>query len=54
MHIHIIMGIQDETGIRVSKRLREKIKRAAVMSNMSMVDYLDQIVPEIKMEVIKE
>lgn len=45
------MVIRTETGIRVTKAVREKIKRAAVMNNMTMVEYLDSVIPEIKMEV---
>ena len=58
-NINIINIIKDnmdnadeETGIRISKRLRTKIKRAAMYNGMSMVDYLDHIVPEIKMEEV--
>ena len=44
----------NERGIRVSERLKNKIKRAAIANDMTMVDYLDSIVPEIKMEEIKK
>lgn len=41
--------MKEECGIRVSKRLRNKIKRAAISKNMTMVAYLDSIVPDVKM-----
>jgi hypothetical protein len=41
--------MEKECGIRVSERLRNKIKKAALVNNMSMVDYLDSIVPEVIM-----
>ena len=41
--------MENECGIRVSKSLRDKIKRAAVANKMSMANYLNTIVPEIKM-----
>jgi hypothetical protein len=44
-------AMDEETGIRISKRLRSKIKKAALMQDMTMVDYLDKIVPET--EIIK-
>jgi len=34
------------------ERVKNKIKRAALSRNMTMVDYLDTIVPEIKMEEV--
>jgi len=43
--------MDEETGIRISKRLRNKIKKAALMQDMTMVDYLDKIVPET--EIVK-
>ena len=51
--IYQTMPIKLETGIRVSYALREKIKRAAMFNKMSMVEYLDSVVPEIKMEEVK-
>ena len=51
--VYTSMPMKQETGMRVSKPLREKIKRAAMYNGMSMVDYLDSIVPEIKMEEVK-
>lgn len=45
--------MKNERGIRVSESLKNKIKRAALKNNMSMVDYLDSIIPEIKMEEVK-
>ena len=51
--IYQTMPIKLETGIRVSRALREKIKRAAMFNHMTLVDYLDSIVPEIKMEEVK-
>ena len=47
------MYMEKECGIRVSEKLKNKIKRAALHNNMSMVAYLDSIVPEIKMEEVK-
>jgi hypothetical protein len=41
--------MEKECGIRVSERLRNKIKKAALAKSMSMVDYLESIVPEITM-----
>jgi len=46
--------MEKECGIRMSERLRTKIKKAALEKNMSMVDYLDSIVPEIKMVVMEQ
>jgi predicted DNA binding CopG/RHH family protein len=46
---NIYINMEKECGIRVSERLRNKIKKAALAKNMSMVDYLESIVPEIKM-----
>jgi hypothetical protein len=45
--------MEQERGIRVSNKLKNKIKRAAIMNNMTMVAYLDSIVPEVKMEEVK-
>jgi hypothetical protein len=45
--------MEQERGIRVSNKLKNKIKRAAIMNNMTMIAYLDSIVPEVKMEEIK-
>ena len=45
--------MQNEVGVRVPERLKNKIKRAALAHDMTMIDYLDSIVPEIKMEEIK-
>lgn len=45
--------MEKERGIRVSERLKNKIKRAAISHNMTMVAYLDYIIPEIKMEEVK-
>jgi hypothetical protein len=47
------MDESEETGIRISKRLRSKIKKAAMMQNLTMVDYLDKIVPETEIKEIK-
>jgi len=44
----------NERGIRVSEQLKNKIKRAAIANGMTMVAYLESIVPEIKMEEIKK
>lgn len=44
--------MEKECGIRVSEKLRNKIKKAALAENMSMVDYLDSIVPEVTMVVM--
>lgn len=41
--------MEKECGIRVSERLRNKIKKAALAKSMSMVDYLESIVPDITM-----
>jgi hypothetical protein len=46
-------AMDEETGIRISKRLRSKIKKAALMQDMTMVDYLDKIVPETEIVKIK-
>jgi hypothetical protein len=43
-----------ETGIRISKRLKNKIKRAATMRDMTMVKYLDTIVPELEIVEVKK
>jgi len=51
-NIHICM--EKECGIRVSTCLRNKIRRAAVYNNMSMGNYLDSIVPEIKMTEVEK
>lgn len=40
------ISMEKECGIRVSERLRNKIKKAALAKGMSMVAYLDSIVPE--------
>ena len=54
-YIYIILCcMQKERGIRVPERVKNKIKRAALAKNMTMVDYLDSIVPEIKMEEVKD
>jgi hypothetical protein len=45
--------MEQERGIRVSNKLKNKIKRAAIMNNMTMIAYLDSIVPEVKMEEVK-
>ena len=50
---NIYINMEKERGIRVSERLKNKIKRAAISHNMTMVAYLDSIVPEIKMEEVK-
>ena len=44
----------NERGIRLSERLKNKIKRAAISKNMTMSAYLDSIVPEIKMEEVPQ
>lgn len=46
--------MEKECGIRVSERLRNKIKKAALAKGMSMVAYLDSIVPDIKMVVTEK
>ena len=48
-HIHM----KNERGIRVSEVLRNKIKRAALKDGLSMVDYLNKIVPETEITEIK-
>ena len=48
------MSLKDETGLRVSMALKNKIKRAALMHNMSMNKYLDFIVPEVVIEEVKK
>lgn len=45
--------MEKERGIRLPESLKNKIKRAALKNNMTMVAYLDSIVPEIKMEEVK-
>lgn len=40
----------NERGIRVPERLKNKIKIAATVKNMSMVQYLDSIVPDMIVE----
>jgi hypothetical protein len=45
--------MEKERGIRLPESLKNKIKRAALKNNMSMVAYLDSIVPEIRMEEVK-
>ena len=49
----IYYSMENERGIRVSESLKNKIKRAALKNNMTMVAYLDSIVPEIKMDEVK-
>ena len=44
------MKEKSDTMIRVSRRLRTKLRRAALLHDVSMADYLDSIVPEIRME----
>jgi len=41
-----------ETGIRVPVELRDKIKIAASVNKMTMVAYLDSIVPEYRVSKI--
>ena len=48
------MPINQEVGLRMSKTLKNKIKRAALHNTLSMIAYLDKIVPEIKTEEIKK
>ena len=45
------MPCNQERGIRVSERLKDKIKLAATLKKMTMVDYLDSIVPTFTMEI---
>lgn len=45
--------MQKERGIRLPESLKNKIKKAALKNNMTMVAYLDSIVPEIRMEEIR-
>ena len=40
----------NERGIRVPEKLKNKIKRAAVFNNMKIYEYLDSIVPDIRVE----
>jgi len=37
--------MEKERGIRMPEHLKDKIKLAATVKKMSMVDYLDSIVP---------
>ena len=46
--------IKNGTGINVSVELRNKIKRATVANDMTMVDYLDSVIPDIKIEEVKK
>jgi hypothetical protein len=39
-----------ERGIRVPEKLKNKIKLAATVKNMSMVQYLDSVVPDMVVE----
>lgn len=41
--------MENQRGIRVPERLRDKIKKAALAKNMTLYEYLDSIVPEIQM-----
>ena len=41
--------MENQRGIRVPERLRDKIKKAALANKMKLYEYLDSIVPEIKM-----
>jgi hypothetical protein len=44
--------MKEETGIRVTATLRNKIKRAALLNNMNMNQYLNFIVPDVSMKEI--
>ena len=41
--------MENQRGIRVPEKLRNKIKKAALAKNMKLYEYLDSIVPEIAM-----
>jgi len=41
--------MENQRGIRVPEALRDKIKKAALAKGMTLYEYLDSIVPEIKM-----
>ena len=38
--------------LRIPEHLRNKIKRAAVANNMTMIAYLDRLVPDIEMKEV--
>jgi hypothetical protein len=42
--------MENERGIRVPERLKDKIKLAATVNKMSMVDYLDSVVPNFTVD----
>jgi hypothetical protein len=42
--------MEKERGIRVPERLKDKIKLAATVNKMTMVDYLDRIVPNYSVD----
>ena len=42
--------MEKESGIRMPERLKDKIKLAATVKKMTMVDYLDSIVPTFTMD----
>jgi len=54
IHLYIIqnqyINMLNERGIRVPEKLKNKIKRAAVFNNMKIYEYLDSIVPDIRVE----
>lgn len=45
----IYINMENERGIRVPGKLRDKIRVAAFSRHMTMAEYLDSIVPEIKL-----
>jgi hypothetical protein len=44
----------NERGIRVPEALKNKIKRAAMMKNMTMIEYLETVIPDIEMVEVKK
>jgi hypothetical protein len=42
--------MEKERGIRMPERLKDKIKLSATVKKMTMVDYLDAIVPTFTMD----
>ncbi len=58
IHLYIIqnqyINMLNERGIRVPEKLKNKIKRAAVFNNMKIYEYLDSIVPDIRVDEDKK
>jgi hypothetical protein len=44
--------IDEHKCLRIPEHLRNKIKRAAVANNMTMIAYLDYTIPDIEMKEV--